>query len=108
MEKKQMSTLSEVMNGLREKGQDGEFKLADSGLGFIHTKSSKLYSTDDLRILKTYRFEGESDPSDSSILYLIESKDGQIGYIIDAYGVYSSYDDDAFNKLIHEMIIIEK
>ncbi len=26
-----------------------------------------------LKIIKTYRFEGESDPSDSSILYVMEA-----------------------------------
>lgn len=108
MDKKQMTTLSQVMNSLREKGQDAEFKLADSGLGLINTGNGKLYSIEELRIVRTYRFEGESDPSDSAILYLIESKDGQTGYIIDSYGAYSSYENDDFDKLIRGIEVVEK
>ena len=108
MVKKEMTTLSQVMNQLREKGKDVEFKLADSGLGLINAGNGKLYSISDLRIIRTYRFEGDSNPADSSILYLIEAKDGTIGYILDAYGVYSGYEDDQFDKLIREIPVEEK
>lgn len=108
MDKKEMTTLSQVMNNLREKGQDCEFRLADSGLGLINAGNGKLYSINDLRIIRTYRFEGASDPSDSSILYLIEAKDGQMGYIIDAYGAYSSYENDNFDKFIRDIVVAEK
>lgn len=103
-----MTTLSQVMNQLREKGKDAEFKLADSGLGLINATNGKLYPISDLRIIRTYRFEGESDPSDSSILYLIEGTDGQVGYLLDAYGVYSGYEDDQFDKVIRAIPVEEK
>ena len=54
----------------------------------------KIYQPEDLVILKAYRFEGVSDPSDMSILYLIRANDGLIGYSLDAYGVYSNHDDE--------------
>ena len=103
-----MATLSQVMNQLREKGMDAEFKLADNGLGLINGISGKVYSISDLRIIRTYRFEGDSNPADSSILYLIEASDGQTGYLLDAYGAYSGYDDDNFDKLIREIPVAEK
>ena len=108
MVKKEMTTLSQVMNQLREKGKDVEFKLADSGLGLINDKNGKLYPISDLRIIRTYRFEGDSNPADSSILYLIEAKDGSIGYILDAYGVYSGYEDEQFDKLIRDIPVEER
>ncbi|MBC7851712.1 MAG: hypothetical protein H7Y31_18355 [Chitinophagaceae bacterium] len=108
MIKKDLTTLSQVMNQLRDKGKDCEFKLADSGLGLINAGNGKLYSISDLRIIRTYRFEGDSNPSDSSILYLIEANDGQVGYVLDAYGAYSGYDDDQFDKLIREIPVAEK
>lgn len=104
-----MTTLSQVMNQLREKGKDVEFKLADSGLGLINAKNGNLYPVSDLRIIRTYRFEGDSNPADSSILYLIEAKkDGAIGYILDAYGVYSGYEDEQFDKLIRDIPVEER
>lgn len=108
MAKKEMTTLSQVMNQLREKGMDCEFKLADSGLGLINATNGKVYTINDLRIIRTYRFEGDSNPSDSSILYLIEGSDGQVGHVLDAYGVYSGYEDDQFDKLIREIPVAEK
>jgi len=39
---------------------------------------------------ETYRFEDDSTPDDSSVLYVISSKDGKIkGTLVDAYGVYA-------------------
>jgi len=70
---------------------DNEFRWTKEG---FHANKGKLYQPEDLKIVRTYRFEGESDPSDSSILYVIEANDGLIGYSIDAYGVYSNHEDE--------------
>ena len=86
----EMSTLSEIMNKLTRKGYDKEFRWTPDGF----LVDDKIYQPDDLTIVKTYRFEGASDPSDTSILYLIKANDGLIGYSLDAYGVYSNHDDE--------------
>ena len=76
----------------------------DGKMGHSMQAAEKLMRLRDLTIIKTYRFEGESDPSDSSILYIIEANDGLKGYSIDAYGVYSNHDNeegyDNFIRLI--------
>ena len=68
-----MTTLSQVMERLRLKKQDNEFRMTEKGFG---SGTGKYYEPAELKIIKTYRFEGESDPSDSSIIYLIEANDG--------------------------------
>jgi ADP-ribose pyrophosphatase YjhB (NUDIX family) len=73
------------------KKMDNEFRLDAEG---FNAGRGKSYRPEDLKIIKTYRFEGDSDPSDSSILYVIEAKDGLIGYSLDAYGVYSNHDEE--------------
>lgn len=83
-----MTTLSSVMEKLRLRRQDNEFTFTWEG---FNCNSTKMYQPDDLTIIKTYRFEGDSDPSDNVILYLIQANDGLIGYSIDAYGAYSNY-----------------
>jgi hypothetical protein len=88
--KDEMNTLSQIMNKLSVKGYDNEFRLTKNGF----TVKDKSYQPEDLIIVKTYRFEGESDPADTSILYLIKAKDGLIGYSLDAYGVYTNHDDE--------------
>ena len=98
-EKTHMQTLSYILERLRVKRHDNEFVMDGE---FFTTCNGNKYKPEDLTIIKTYRFEGESDPSDSSILYLIEAKDGMIGYSIDAYGVYTNHDaayDDFMRKI---------
>lgn len=86
-----MTTLSQVLEKLRLRKQDNEFRIINEK---FEAPSGKQYQATALKIIKTYRFEGNSDPSDSSIIYLIEANDGLIGYSIDAYGVYSNHDNE--------------
>ena len=97
-DKIQMTTVTSVLEKLRMKKMDNEFRLVD---GKFQAGRGKNYSPDELTIIKTFRFEGESDPSDSSIIYIIEANDGLIGYSMDAYGVYSNHDEeDGYDNFI--------
>lgn len=89
-QKDEMNTLSQILNKFTVKGYDNEFRWTEKGFSF----KDNVYQPEDLTIVKTYRFEGASDPSDMSILYLIKANDGLIGYSLDAYGVYSNHDDE--------------
>ena len=100
-----MTTLSSVLERLRIKKQDNEFLISAEG---FNSPAGKLYHPEDLKIIKTYRFEGDSDPSDSSILYLIEANDGLIGYSMDAYGAYSNHDDDTYDEFIRKIPVNER
>ena len=94
-----MSTLSGVLEKLRKQRYDNEFTM--EGDSFTTTNGNK-YMPDDLTIIKTYRFEGDSDPADSSVLYVIEAKDGLIGYIMDIYGAESDH-DAAFDDFVRQI-----
>ncbi len=99
-----MTTLTSVLEKLRIKGFDSEFRWTNSG--FCAGKGA-CYQPEDLEILKTYRFEENTDPSDMCILYLIRVKDsGLTGYSLNAYGVYSNHDEeegyDNFIRMIPE------
>ncbi len=72
----EMNTLSQVMNKLHSKGYDNELRVSDHGR-MQPVEGDEIYDPEDLRIIKIYRFEGESDPSDNSVLYLIEDKNGK-------------------------------
>lgn len=100
-----MTTLSSVLEKLRMRKQDNEFQVADDKFA---APSGKLYSPEELTIIKTYRFEGDSDPSDNSILYLIEANDGLIGYSIDAYGVYTNHEGNAYDEFIRKINVNER
>jgi|ERR1035438_9495073 len=91
MQQTEMNTLSSILEKLRLKKTDNEFRWTPEGFS---AGKGKTYQPGDLKIVKVYRFEGESDPSDSSVLYIIEANDGLVGYSIDAYGIYSNHDDE--------------
>ncbi|HTS43970.1 MAG TPA: hypothetical protein VMH01_06205 [Puia sp.] len=101
----EMTTLSQVMEKLRRKNQDKEFLLTPNGFS---VGKGKFYQPNELKIIRTFRFEGESDPSDSAILYVIEANDGITGYSIDAYGVYSSHDEANYDEFIRKIPLEEK
>jgi hypothetical protein len=101
----QMTTLSSVLEKLRVRKQDNEFKITPEG---FEAPNAKVYAPTDLKIIRTYRFEGESDPSDSTILMLIEANDGLIGYSMDAYGAYSNHDDDGYDDFILKIPVEER
>lgn len=101
----EMTTVSSVLEKLRIRKQDNEFRMTEEGFGI---GNGKFYMPDQLKIIKTYRFEGDSDPSDSSIIYLIEAENGLIGYSLDAYGAYSNHDDDGYDDFIRKITMEER
>ena len=81
-------TLSQTMNDLRKEGYTEDFNLKQNCLE-CRNGEFKVFA-DDFKVDKFYRFEGESNPSDSSILYAISSdKHGIKGVLVNAYGIYS-------------------
>ena len=100
----EMTTLSQIIGKLRTKRQDNEFLLSSHGFS---VGNGKFYQPEDLKIIRIYRFEGESDPSDSSILYVIRAADGLTGYSIDAYGAFSNHDDVNYDDFIRKIPVEE-
>jgi hypothetical protein len=86
------------------KKQDTEFFVLEGGQLMLN---GKIYRQQDVRILRTYRFEGESDPADQAIIYVIKAKDGSMGYGIDGYGMYSSHTNDLYHDFIQHAAIMK-
>ena len=101
-----MITLSQAMVKLRSKGWDNEFRYAPKG---FYLRDKHFYTPESLEIIKTYRFEGDSNPSDSSILYIVQTREGLVGYMVDAYGMYSNHDNEAsFNNFIRQISVSDR
>ncbi|HSU50516.1 MAG TPA: hypothetical protein VLJ41_07995 [Segetibacter sp.] len=82
-----MKSLASVTNKMVLEGYDDDFKISDRGLKSL--KSEKIYQPEDVNVVNFFRFEGQSDPNDNTILYVIETTDGVKGTIVDAYGPYA-------------------
>jgi hypothetical protein len=85
-----------VGNGYKE-----NFKITEGGLQSLETE--KVYRPDEVHIVNFFRFEGASDPSDSAILYVIETHDGAKGTLTDAYGMYADAGVDKFIKEVEDI-----
>jgi hypothetical protein len=82
-----MKSLSSVLNKMVLKGYEDDFKISDKGLRSL--KTEKNYQPEDINVVNFFRFEGQSDPNDNTILYVIETNDGLKGTLVDAYGAYA-------------------
>jgi len=82
-------TMAEAVEGLRQRGFTTDFTAAkDSGQV---TAGDRTFKSDDLTIVEHHRFEGMSDPDDSSVVYALEASNGLKGVLVDAYGAYASW-----------------
>lgn len=80
-------TLAQALNDLQTRGFDYDFNLLEN---CIECKAKQtLYNPQQFNVLEVYRFEGMTNPDDSSVLYAIETEDRVRGTLVDAYGAYS-------------------
>ena len=80
-------SLIQAIDDLKKRGYVEDFEIKPDGL---QCNRLDLWLTpEDFIIEEFYRFEGDSNPDDSSIIYAISSKEGVKGTIADAYGAYA-------------------
>src|ERR1700741_3899614 len=84
---KNYESLVDALDDLKKRGYEADFA----------TETICLYCGDldirldpeDFHVDEVYRFEGNSNPDDSSVLYAISSSTGVKGTLLDIYGTYS-------------------
>ncbi len=81
-------TLSEAITDLQNRGYSEDLNLQSDCLE-CKALDYKLYA-DQFEVDEMHRFEGDSNPDDSSILFAISSETFNLkGLLVDAYGVYA-------------------
>ncbi len=99
--KVEMSPMVDVLNRLNKEGYTAQFKATQGGLCSMRTQHT--FKPSDIDIKHFYRFEGESDPGDTSIVYAIETESGERGTLIDSYGAYADPMVAKFIKQVEEI-----
>lgn len=89
-------TMAEAVEGLRGRGFTSDFTVAKES-GYV-TAGDRTFKSDDLTIVEHHRFEGMSDPDDSSVVYALEASNGLKGVLVDAYGAYANWKTGALLK----------
>ncbi|WP_099459368.1 hypothetical protein [Flavisolibacter tropicus] len=90
-----MTDEEKIINKLEADGFTDQFKVEKKLLRST-TDPKKTYKAKEIKAVNFYRYEGNSDPDDMSIIYAIETSDGRKGTLIDAYGRYSDEETGAF------------
>jgi hypothetical protein len=91
-----MATSSEILGKL---WRNNVAELRFNGQG-LSSYANVKFAAQDLRILRIYRFEGASNPSDEEIIYLIRTSDGTLGYFQLAFGPYAEQPESLANFLL--------
>ncbi|MEQ9164811.1 MAG: phosphoribosylpyrophosphate synthetase [Fulvivirga sp.] len=84
MSKHDLHTVVEVLDKLKKEGFKDDFEFSNHSLKRVG--QSKPYKVSEVEVVEEFRFEGETNPSDSSILYALKTEDGNKGTLIDSYG----------------------
>ncbi len=101
-DKVELTPLVTVLAQVQKEGYKLDFKVTEDGR--LSTMDDKQqFTADQVRIVNFYRFEGESNPDDMSILYVLETSAGAKGTISNAYGLYADETVDSFMKQVTDL-----
>lgn len=94
-------TVVEAINDLINRGYSVNLNVAfDSTLCVGHN----CLNPDEFTIVETYRFEGDSNPSDEEIVFALSSNDSKKkGIFTGAFGTYATNDSRNILKHVHKI-----
>lgn len=99
---KTFDTLSQAMTHLKQRGYVNDFNLHPEWIECAPL--SLKFEPQHFHVDEVHRFEGMTNPDDSSVLFAISSSDGVKGLLVDAYGMYA----DSLSPLMIEKLTIDK
>lgn len=82
----------------QKRGYTINFRFEDGKL--LTSGSEKKYSPEEIYIVAEHRYEGMSNPSDMSILYVLETNADEKGTFLMGYGPNADLDTAEFFKAI--------
>ena len=91
-------TMTEALTDLKKRGYKYDFNLHQGD--FYCEVLERQYRVPQLQLKETYRFEGDSNPSDESVVYAIVADDGVMGSFVNGYGTYADTDSELVLQLV--------
>ena len=100
---KTYETLSQAIQSLKSEGYSSDFNLHPDWIECSNSKTT--LKPEEFHVDAVHRFEGMTNPDDSSVLYAISSPKGLKGLLVDAYGVYA---ESISREMIAKLTIDDK
>lgn len=91
--------IADAIESFKEKGYVHTYQLTDNVISCEELK--KTFLPAELTIKESYRQDSGTDPGSESTAYAIESKDGDKGVLVVAFGMYA---DPGKAKLIDQLL----
>ena len=82
------------------KGYTASYQMEEGKLKDLNT--GKLFDKHAVTIIEEFRYEGMSNPSDCSILYVLHTDDGKKGTLLLPYGPYADGELSWFMKEVEQ------
>jgi len=82
-----MKSLYSCLNRMVGEGYTDDFQPTVKGLQSKAT--NRIYRPHEIKIVNFFRFEGNSNPADNVVMYIIETVDGLKGTLVNSYGLYN-------------------
>ena len=101
MEKVNMDSLVTVLAEVEKLGFRSQFEV--NGKYLVSLKTDKHFLPEEIKISHFYRFEGESNPDDNSIMYAIETNNNEKGTLVDGYGPAADAETATFMRKVTEI-----
>ncbi len=98
MEPQTFDSEAPALQDLARRGYRHNFNLSDGQQQDFHLELGLRPGR--FRIHEVHRFEGDSNPDDTCVIYAIESDDGTKGVLVDAYGCYA---DSRVTELVRQL-----
>ncbi len=95
------NNLVEAINGLKQQGYGIDYNLEQNCI-ICSNKIHKLHA-EEFKVDKYFRFDGDTNPEEESIIYAISSLNDELkGILINGFG---SMSDDMTNEMIEKLKI---
>lgn len=79
-----VNLLACCLSRIVREGYTEDFTVTDAGLESVQRQYN--YKPGEIQIVNSFRFEGQSNPDNNVILYMIETADGTKGTLVDLFG----------------------
>ncbi|RKN83696.1 hypothetical protein [Ulvibacterium marinum] len=96
----------DLIRKYEEAGYDHSYRFENGAL--IDSETGTAYTPREIYIVAEHRYEGMSNPSDLSILYVLETEDGNKGSLLMGYGPTANLELADFFKNIPKKNVSEK
>lgn len=90
-----MKSLYSCLNRMVGDGYTDDFKPTSKGIQSKRT--NRVYRPQEIKIINFFRFEGNANPEDNVIMYIIETIDGLKGTLVNSFA--SAFQDNIMRSL---------